>query len=323
MNVREILSRVSRFSALVVGDVCLDRWCTYDPALADPSRETGLPRIAVVRTEVTPGAAGTVANNLKALGAGRVSILGPVGGDGFGFELRRALRERGIEDNLLIEVPGMQTFTYTKLLNATTGLEDLPRVDFLFTQPVEERMIEALRESASGYDVILVSDQSEVESAGSVTEGVRKLLGDLAASDPSRVVWADSRLRIERFGNGIIKCNREEADAACRRLGFERDYNRLRRASGARSLLVTHGPEGVFVADDSGGDWVKTKPVKNPVDICGAGDSFSAGAALALAATGSLREAAAFGNLVASVTIMKPGTGTASPQEVIETSEEI
>ena len=38
-------------------------------ALADPSRETGIPRIAVVSTEVTPGAAGTVANNVAALGA--------------------------------------------------------------------------------------------------------------------------------------------------------------------------------------------------------------------------------------------------------------
>jgi sugar/nucleoside kinase (ribokinase family) len=57
--------------------------------------------------------------------------------------------------------------------------------------------------------------------------------------------------------------------------------------------------------------------VENPVDICGAGDSFSAGAALALRAGASPAEAALFGHLVASVTIMKPGTGTASPGEVL------
>jgi sugar/nucleoside kinase (ribokinase family) len=54
------------------------------------------------------------------------------------------------------------------------------------------------------------------------------------------------------------------------------------------------------------------------VDICGAGDSFSAGAALTLAVTGSPLEAARLGNLVASVTIMKKGTGTASPEEVLQ-----
>jgi sugar/nucleoside kinase (ribokinase family) len=57
--------------------------------------------------------------------------------------------------------------------------------------------------------------------------------------------------------------------------------------------------------------------VGKPVDICGAGDSFSAGAAVALAVTGSPLEAARFGNLVASITIMKKGTGTASPEELM------
>jgi sugar/nucleoside kinase (ribokinase family) len=53
------------------------------------------------------------------------------------------------------------------------------------------------------------------------------------------------------------------------------------------------------------------------VDICGAGDSFAAGCALALAVTGSPLESARFGNLIASITIMKKGTGTASPEEVL------
>ena len=51
-------------SALIVGDICLDRWCIYDPGAAEPSRETGIPRIGVVSTEVSPGGGGTVANNL-------------------------------------------------------------------------------------------------------------------------------------------------------------------------------------------------------------------------------------------------------------------
>ena len=45
--------------------------------------------------------------------------------------------------------------------------------------------------------------------------------------------------------------------------------------------------------------------------------STSAGASLALRVTGSPAEAARFGNLVASITIMKKGTGTASPEEVL------
>jgi sugar/nucleoside kinase (ribokinase family) len=73
----------------------------------------------------------------------------------------------------------------------------------------------------------------------------------------------------------------------------------------------------VRIVSESGEMWVRTQPVADPVDICGAGDSFSAGASLALRVTGSPAEAARFGNLSASVTIMKKGTGTASPEEVL------
>src|SRR5262249_27773060 len=75
-TIREILDHLPKLSALVVGDICLDRWCTYDPAEAEPSRETGIPRIGVLATTVTAGAGGTVANNLAALGVGRVAVLG-------------------------------------------------------------------------------------------------------------------------------------------------------------------------------------------------------------------------------------------------------
>ncbi|MEO7652844.1 MAG: PfkB family carbohydrate kinase, partial [Bryobacteraceae bacterium] len=67
----------------------------------------------------------------------------------------------------------------------------------------------------------------------------------------------------------------------------------------------------------AGENWVAARKVEKPVDICGAGDSFMAGASLALRATGLPADAARFGHLVASVTIMKQGTGTASPGEVM------
>src|SRR5207247_2650033 len=113
MTIAEILAGFPKLSALVVGDICLDRWCTYDPATSEPSRETGIPRIGIIRTEVTAGAGGTVANNLATLGVGRVAVMGVTGDDGFGYELAGALRRSGIASNMLVRAPGMQTFTYT------------------------------------------------------------------------------------------------------------------------------------------------------------------------------------------------------------------
>lgn len=324
MTAEEILARFPRLSALVVGDICLDRWCTYDPAASEASRETGIPRVGVVRTEVTAGAGGTVANNLVALGVGRVAVLGVAGDDGNGFELARTLGQSGIGSDMMVRAEELQTFTYTKLINLITEIEDLGRIDFISTAPlnpkVERQVLNKLPEAVDGFDVIFVSDQAETNAGGVVTPGVRELLADLAPNYPDKIFWVDSRARVELFREMILKPNRDEAESACRRALGRVDFQALREHCGARLLMVTDGPRGALVVEPCRETWVETKPAANPVDICGAGDSFSAGAAMALAITRSPVEAARFGNLVASITIMKRGTGTASPAEVLAAS---
>lgn len=321
MTIQEILAQFPKLSVLVVGDICLDRWCTYDPATAEPSRETNIPRIGVVQVEVTPGAGGTISNNLAALGAGRVAVLGVVGEDGFGFELGRALQARGVESGLLVKTSTMQTFTYTKVINSTNGVEDRPRLDFINTRPmpeeVEREVVARLRAHFAAFDVILVGDQAETNAGGVVTPAVREALAELAAAHPDKLVLVDSRLRVPLFRNVAVKPNQQEAEQACRELLGKIDYPALRRHVGAPFLYVTHGAKGVLVVDDARETWVPTRAIEHPVDICGAGDSFHAGSGLAYAVTRSATVAARFGNLVASITVMKKGTGTASPAEVV------
>lgn len=321
MTEREILDRIRGLHALVIGDICLDRWCTYDPALSEPSRETGLDRVAVVSTVNTAGAGGTVANNLAALGVSTVAVLGAVGDDGFGYELKQALSRIQVDTGLLVPTPGA-TFTYTKLLNKNTGEEDVGRVDFISPPPPPENegeIVARLEAHAGEFDVILVSDQMETETGGVVTAAVRESLTRVAKKHPSLLIWVDSRLRAERFNGVVVKPNEREGKEACARLGVG-SYRELRDHIGHPLMMVTHGGEGVLVLDGDHEHWVRTRPVENPVDICGAGDSFTAGAAMALAAGASPSEAARFGNLAASVTIMKKGTGTASASEVLEAS---
>ena len=321
MTPAEILAAIPKLSALVVGDICLDRWCTYDPSTSEPSRETGIPRLGVVRAETTAGAGGTVANNLAALGCGRVAVLGAIGDDGFGLELSRALAARGIDSDLCVRVPSMQTFTYTKVINQDTGNEDQPRLDFINTTPLdggaEHEILDRIKRAAERFDAIIVADQAETSQGGVVTPSVRNLLAELAPAYPDTIFLADSRARIQYFRKMTVKPNQQEAEAACRSLFGHIDYAALRRHVEAPFLMVTHGGGGVLLVDDGGETWVRTAPVAQPVDICGAGDSFLAGTALALAAGAAPADAASFGNCVAGITIMKKGTGTASPEEVL------
>jgi rfaE bifunctional protein kinase chain/domain len=321
MNVSDILEQISNISVLVVGDICLDRWCRYDPAVSEPSRETGIPRIGVVKTITSPGAAGTVAANLTALLAKQVAVLGVIGEDGFGAELERALMTREISPELVVRSDRVPTFTYTKLINIETDEEDQPRVDFIYTRPMpaeaENAMVEHLQHFWSAFDVVLVSDQAETEHGGVVTPKVRETIAELAAATPDRVVWVDSRMRAEHFRNVILKSNQDETEAACRRAFGEVDFERLRRTAHSPMLVMTDGPRGAVYLRDGVSRRVPTRHVEKPVDICGAGDSFSAGAALALSITRDPDQAMRFGNMVSSITIMKKGTGIATPAEVL------
>jgi sugar/nucleoside kinase (ribokinase family) len=187
---------------------------------------------------------------------------------------------------------------------------------------VERQVLTHLDNFAETFDVLFVSDQAETKQGGVVTPAVRDRLLKIAESNPEKVVWVDSRVRVERFHKMILKPNEQEADAASIALFGDVDYQRLRAHAGSRLMFVTKGDRGVLVVESNAETLVPARAVEHPVDICGAGDSFSAGAAMALAITGSATEAARFGNLIASLTIMKKGTGTASPEEVLAAARE-
>ena len=321
MTAARILERARSARVLVVGDICLDRWCRYEPSLAEASVETGIPRVAVTATDVTPGGGGTVAGVLAGLRAGRVSVLGVVGRDGFGSELKTALAERGIDGRLLVETDEAQTFTYTKLVNAETEAEDLPRVDFVNAEAlpaaVEAEVLERFRGAVGEADAVVVADQAETDRGGVVSERLREAVCREAARRPESHFLADSRRRIHLFRNVIATPNRIEADLACSALSEGSDYGRLRRRLGGPALVVSAGERGAWLADESGTRLIDACRTVEPVDTCGAGDSLTAGMALALAAGAGVEDALRFGIIVAGVTVGKRGTGSASPDEVL------
>src|ERR1700683_751988 len=86
-----ILASIPSLTIGVLGDLFLDRYLDLDAALTEPSIETGLDAYQVVNVRSYPGAAGTIVNNLVALGVGRVVPVAVIGDDGEGYELRQAL----------------------------------------------------------------------------------------------------------------------------------------------------------------------------------------------------------------------------------------
>src|ERR1700748_1766583 len=110
-----ILARLPSLRIGVIGDLFLDRYLDLAAALTEPSLETGLDAYQVVRVRSFPGAAGTVINNLVALGVQRVCPVAVIGDDGEGYELRQALAmQKVVTSDGVFSWEGRRTPTYTK-----------------------------------------------------------------------------------------------------------------------------------------------------------------------------------------------------------------
>jgi bifunctional ADP-heptose synthase (sugar kinase/adenylyltransferase) len=318
------LARLPALRVAVLGDLFLDRYLDLDAALTEPSLETGLDAYQVVNVRPLPGAAGTVLNNLVALGVGRVWPVAVIGDDGEGYELTCALRRLpGVEAGAVFARGDRRTPTYAKPLLHRAGAapEELNRLDFKNRSPLpadaEAVVLDALADLWARVDALLVLDQVSEPDCGVVTARVRDRLAELGEKEPGRLILADSRERIGLFRSVWLKPNRDE----CRRAvppGADAPARELARRAG-RPVFCTLGADGILLADPARHDDVRIPgfPVRGPIDPVGAGDSTSAGIACAAAAGAAPEQAAAFGNLVASVTVGQLGTtGTASPADV-------
>jgi bifunctional ADP-heptose synthase (sugar kinase/adenylyltransferase) len=326
--VERILSGIPGLTIGVQGDLFLDRYLDIDAALTEPSIETGLDAYQVVRVRSYPGAAGTVINNLAALGVKRIVPISVIGDDGEGYELRQALTAlRVVALDHLLGRADRRTPTYTKPMLAETGRppRELNRLDIKNRSPLpasaEETITAALGEVWPQVDALLVLDQVSEEDCGVVTRRVRERLTELGAASPDKLILADSRERIGLFRSVWTKPNFAE----CRRAVDGPDNRKACATELARRtqrpVFCTLGDCGILVAESrESPHWVVAVPgypVTGPIDVVGAGDSTSAGIACALASGATLEEAAAFGNLVASITVQQIGTtGTATPKQV-------
>ncbi len=328
--VQQILERTAGLTVGVLGDLFLDRYLDIDPQLTEPSIETGLDAYQVVRVRPSPGAAGTVINNLAELGVKRVLPIAVIGDDGEGYELKQCLRALpAVDVRYLFAEAGRRTPTYTKpILHTAQGPpRELNRLDIKNRSPLpraaEQHILAAIEEAWPALDALLVQDQVSEAECGVITTRVREELQALGQRQPDKLILADSRERIGLFRSVCAKPN--EGECAMALANFtDADVQAAVTALAARlarPVFCTRGSAGILVVDPRPGRQlavtVPAYPVNGPIDIVGAGDSCSAAIACALAAGAELAAAAAFGNLVASITIQQIGTtGTATPAQV-------
>jgi rfaE bifunctional protein kinase chain/domain len=330
VRLNEIVDNFSSLNVMVLGDYFLDKYLIIERTLSEISLETGLEAYQVVSIKTSPGAAGTVVNNLRALGTG-VIVLGVIGNDGNGYELKRGLEKVGADNSFMVEDTGLYTSTYLKpMVHEPDGsIHEIERLDIKNRSPLSNnignKILENLRRSINLVDAVIVSEFLEVPGPGVVTETVRKELEDLSEIYPQKLFIADSRSSIGSFRNIIVKCNAEEIMKGTRTLhdqdislseievaGMEVVQNNK------KPVFITLGERGMIVCEQKCCTHIPTFVESEPIDPVGAGDCVLAAISAALAGGASNLEAGIIASLAASVTIKKIGTtGTANIQEIV------
>ncbi len=332
MNADRFSAITSRYPGLrvaVVGDFFLDRYLHVDPSRDEVSIETGLTVYNVIDVRPQPGAAGTIVNNLVALGIGEILAVGFCGDDGEGYELRRALGAMdGVNIEHFLTVNSRRTPVYCKPMMIEPGSppRELNRLDSKNFAPTPDDLrrdlADRVRSLAGRVAAILLLDQVDRPETGVVTGPVQHAALGALEADPTLVVLADSRRGLAHFPPVGFKMNADEL--ALMTGSNHLDDHSVRRQADVlanrtgRPVFVSLAERGIVgAAPGRPPEHVPALPVRGPIDIVGAGDAVMANLAVALASGASIGDAMRLAMAAASLVIHQLGTtGTASVAEI-------
>ena len=323
---QEIINRIKSVKIALLGDFCLDAYWFIDESKSEISIETGQLTRPVGQQKYSLGGAGNVANNLAAMGVKDIRAFGVTGPDPFGPEMVNLMKKAGINTgNLLIQNEQWATHVYIK---PYINDKEQNRIDFgnynSLSQETADRLITNLIQHVGEVDLIIINQQV---LSGIHTEYFKQKLVDVINRFPQKIFIVDSRNYTDFYKGAYRKMNDMEASLQC---GIKKQPDEIIPYSEAlhaakmlylryqKPLFITRGSRGSLTVNESGVTEIPGLMIISKVDTVGAGDSYLAGAASALAAGYSMEIAAELGSYVAGVTVQKLfQTGTASPSEIV------
>ena len=323
----ERLSDVKSKTIVVLGDFCLDKYIYSKPCQDDVSVETGKPAWQIYEKKMAAGVAGTITNNLCALGV-KVICVGFAGNDGEGFEMKKKLTELGVNVDYMITTDELVTATYLKTMRLVDGVyrEDI-RFDFRNQNPpsqkLAEKLLENFKEAVKLADGVVISDQFYERNTGTVSDFVKEGACEIAKNSNIPFL-VDSRAFAHEFKNTFVKCNNYELMKYCLSSGDPESREDV--VEGAKKLaemtgcpvFITRNKDGAIVYDGEIHE-IPAYPVHGEIDVTGAGDASNAGIIVGLSLGLSPAEASKLACAVSNITIHILGdTGVASIPEVIE-----
>jgi D-beta-D-heptose 7-phosphate kinase/D-beta-D-heptose 1-phosphate adenosyltransferase len=306
---------------LVIGEAMLDSWLEGDAIRL--CKEAPVPVVREVSTERCAGGAANTAVNLAALGA-EVVFVSLVGRDTAGRQLRVALRAGGVDDAWIVEDQGVSSLHKLRVIADGQYVVRFDEGDIASASERSRSLL--LRRIAEAHrlcDLVVVSDYCH----GVVRDDVVKHLRQLRDDQP-RILVIDSK-EIARFrqsratlvtpnlAEGRRAVDPEGAAGAAAAVDARTIGTRLRALLDADHIAVTLADDGVLLTGPDGEqEHLICHPVPRAGDV-GAGDTFTAATALALALGAPAGQAARIGIDAASIAVTRSRTSVVSSRELL------
>lgn len=321
------IKKLVNSKVLVVGDLAIDEMIYGDAERI--SREAPVLILQHTKTKIILGGASNAAHNVSTLNAGKVGVIGVCGEDYQSGQLIEAFENANIDTRYLVRDGMRKTTTKTRISGSiTTSItQQIVRIDRQTSTPIEgeteAKVLKNLEEAIPQYDAVILSDYN----IGCLTPNVIKKSIELA-NKYNKVIVVDAQGELERFQN-VTSMTPNLPDTQ-KSVGFfiknEEDLRRAGRKlleqTNAKSVLITCGADGMFVAEPN------EKFTKIPVfnksevfDVTGAGDTVTAVFSLALASGIDPVYSAIIGNIAASIVVRQYGCATTTIDELIAAVE--
>jgi D-beta-D-heptose 7-phosphate kinase/D-beta-D-heptose 1-phosphate adenosyltransferase len=319
-----VLDAARGLTVVVVGDLLLDEY--LHGGAARVAREAPVPAVTVSTVEAVPGGAGNLAANLAALGA-RVKVIGVIGDDEAGRTLRQALRDGGVDDSCVETEPGRRTVVKRRLVAEGQLIARFDEGDR--TPPAPGVLTELGRHAqrhARQAAAVVVSDygygtvgEPVVRALTAARRRTRRVL-TVDAHDPAAFAALRPTAVTPSFGEvaSLLPEHLRDADGPARADAVREACDVLHEATGADIVAVTLDRDGTVVCEEDRPPyrtWTRPAPHSR---ACGAGDSYTAGLTLALAAGASTTEAAELAQAAAAVVTGREGTAICSADDLRE-----
>lgn len=305
----------------VIGDALLDVY--LQGRVERLCREAPVPLVQIDSAHDVPGGAANAATNLAALGA-RVTFVSAIGDDLEGARLRRALRERGVDDACLLADGTRRTPAKHRVV---ADGQMVARYDAgarrAVPADIEHALLDRALAACADADVVVLSDYGY----GIFTAAVLEALAGLGRRLDVPVV-VDSR-RLTRFAvvaPTVVKPSYSQAFALLERPGDASLGGRAERIAaqsehllartGARIAAVTLDTDGAVILEHGRPPYRTYARPAHAQRSTGSGDTYVAALALALGSGAETPEAAEIAAAAAAVVVGKDGTAVCSTAEL-------